>query len=85
MAVRIKRDFAEAYHNLGRVVAAQGQLDKAIDYFRRAVQIRPEFVDAHQSLAAALAEQGKTDEAVTQYQEAARGLRSRLKAPERSR
>jgi Flp pilus assembly protein TadD len=41
-------------------MAAQGQLDAAIGYFREAVRIRPEFDAARNSLAMALAEKGQT-------------------------
>jgi len=60
-------------------MAFQGQLDTAIELFRRALRIQPNFSAAHQSLAQALAEQGKMDEAKKHQREA---LRIRESQPE---
>ena len=59
-----------------RLLAAQGQLDKAIGYFQGALRLRPDFAEVHESLARALAQQGKREEAVQHYQEALRLLKS---------
>ena len=53
-------------------MAAQRQLDRAIDLFRRAVKIQPDFIEARHNLAMALDDVGKKDEATQERQEAAR-------------
>jgi Flp pilus assembly protein TadD len=62
---------------LGKVMAAQGQLDNAIALFRQAVRIQPDSAEAHHNLAMALADKGIQDEAVRELQEAARIMQSR--------
>jgi len=57
---------------LGKVLAAQGRLDKAIDLFFQAVQIQPDFAEAYQNLVMALDEKGMKDEAAQEFQQALR-------------
>jgi spermidine synthase len=44
---------AEAQNDLGVALASMGQVDEAIDHFRRAVDLRPEFTEARRNLEAA--------------------------------
>ena len=81
-AVNQKPDFAEAYHNLGRLLAAQGQLDAAVERFQQAVRARPDFADAYLSLSQALSEQGRKDEALRFYHEANRLQRGLSVSPQ---
>ena len=53
-AVRLRRDFAEAYDNLGLVLTQSGNDPEAISAFREAVRIRPDYADAHANLGAVL-------------------------------
>jgi Flp pilus assembly protein TadD len=61
-------------------LAAQDELDQAIDHFRQAVRLQPEFAEAHESLAQALVQQGRKEDAVHHYNEALRIMKSRREA-----
>ena len=63
-ALRIKPGFFSAYNSLGIVLCAQGKLDEAIDYFRRALQVEPDYAEAHKNLNIALKLQSKTNGAI---------------------
>jgi tetratricopeptide (TPR) repeat protein len=58
-----------AYYNLGEYWFSQGQLDKAIDDYRKALQIRPNYDDALSNLGVALAVKGELDEAIARIRE----------------
>jgi tetratricopeptide (TPR) repeat protein len=70
--VKNRPDFIEAYLSLGKVVAAKGDLDQAIGYFKEALRINPRFAPAHENLARALAEKGRPQDPVQYHREAAR-------------
>lgn len=61
---------------LGQVLAAQGELDEAVRYFREATRLHAEDAETHESLGRALLEVGKKDEAAEHLREALRILRS---------
>jgi len=75
--LQIEPDYVQAHYNLGRVLAARGRLDEAVDHFRQALRVQPNFMSARESLVVALQEQGKNDEASREYAEAMRILRGR--------
>jgi tetratricopeptide (TPR) repeat protein len=56
---------AVATHNLGVVIAAQGQHHAAIGYFEEALKADPDFVSAHYNRGAALMRLGKVHAAIT--------------------
>lgn len=56
---------SEAHNVLGISLARRGQLDAAIDEFRRALEIAPDAADAHWHLGVALASQNAHAEATT--------------------
>jgi cytochrome c-type biogenesis protein CcmH/NrfG len=58
-----------AYYNLGEYCFSQGQLDEAIDNYRKAIQISPSYDDALNNLGAALAVKGELDEAIARIRE----------------
>jgi len=60
------------FSGLGDQFAKQGNLEKAIRYYRRALEVDPGSAVAHNNLASALARLGKLEEAKTHYQEALR-------------
>ena len=65
-----------AYHNLGRVLGAQGRLDKAVEAFQAALNVNPESAEAHESLALAFSQMGEKDKARKHYKEAVRLMKS---------
>ena len=60
-----------AHNNLGQILVAGGQVDAAIDHYRRALEIYPAFPGTHDNLGVALLKKGRVDEAVAQLQKAA--------------
>ncbi len=69
--IRLKGD-AKGYNALGSLKASEGQLDGAIEYFRKALKEKPDFVDAINNLGTALTDKGQIKEAMLQFQEALR-------------
>ncbi|HUW82808.1 MAG TPA: tetratricopeptide repeat protein [Phycisphaerae bacterium] len=65
-------DEANPHHQ--RAVAYQlgGQLDKAIDAYRRVLQLRPDHDEAHANLGVLLAARGQLDQALAHYNESLR-------------
>jgi tetratricopeptide (TPR) repeat protein len=55
---------------LGSLLAQEGKLDEAMEYYQTALRYQPAFPEAHFFLGNALDEQGKLDEAVAEYQKA---------------
>ncbi|MBN1660287.1 MAG: CHAT domain-containing protein [Anaerolineae bacterium] len=51
--VRLDPDHASAHNGLGNVLYARGEIDRAIDAYRRAVELQPTYAAAHHDLAAA--------------------------------
>jgi tetratricopeptide (TPR) repeat protein len=60
-----------AHYNLGIVLSQKGEMDRAIDHYRRAVALRPDYAEAHYNLGRLLVEQNQLDEAVAHYEKAA--------------
>jgi tetratricopeptide (TPR) repeat protein len=60
------------YELLGRALQARGELEEAIEQFRRALRIDPRFAEAHNNLGVALAKQGRLVEAIAEVREALR-------------
>ncbi len=59
-----------AHNNLGNVLAARGEVDAAIDHYRRALEIDPGYLEAHNNLGSALAGRGQFDAAIVEYRRA---------------
>src|SRR5207248_5989489 len=53
-AVRLRPDYAEAYNNMGLVLAQHNDEKAAIAEFREALRISPDYADAHANLGAVL-------------------------------
>ena len=49
-AAELKPDYAEAYNNLGNVLASVGRLDEVERYYRRAVELKPNYAEAYRNL-----------------------------------
>ncbi len=63
-------DNATHHVNLGALMQAQGKLNEAIQYFRRAVQIQPDLAAAHSNLGVMLQMQDQLDDAIGHFNEA---------------
>lgn len=63
-AIEIDPEFAEAYANLGSLLANQNNLSEAISQFENAVRLRPELPVLHYQLGVALYLENKRPEAI---------------------
>ena len=63
-------DRADRYNNLGIVLQSVGQLDEAVDAYRRALAIEPRHANAHSNLGVLLRATGKPAEAEAEYRAA---------------
>ena len=60
-----------AYHaNLALALANTGQVEPAIEEFRKSIELQPDLADAHFNLALLLKAEGKVDEAILSYRNA---------------
>lgn len=62
-----KVGIAEAYHNLGRIYAGRGELEKAIATQQQAIAEEPDFADAHYHLGVLYSRGGNWREAINAY------------------
>ena len=58
-ATRLRRDFWEAINNQGLVLYEQGDVDRAIERWRRVLEIQPDAAEPNLALAAALFQRGE--------------------------
>jgi tetratricopeptide (TPR) repeat protein len=58
------------YNNLGAALFPKGQVDEAIEQYRKALEINPNWWVPYNNLGTALLQKGQLDEAVAQYQKA---------------
>jgi len=81
--------YAEAWNNLGNVLAYRGRSDEAVQAYERAVALDPDYVTAFVNLARVLAANGRHQEALAWVEralqlepdnESARDLRAELRA-----
>ena len=62
--------FAEAFYNLGNDLQELGQLERAVENYRRALEIYPDYAEAHSNLGNVLRDLGQLGEAVACYRRA---------------
>lgn len=67
LAIKQNPLLAEAYSNLGNVFKERGQLQEALENYRRAVRLKPDFIDGYINLAAALVAAREMEAAVQAY------------------
>jgi protein O-mannosyl-transferase len=60
----------QIHNNLGDVYARQGDMQKAVDEFKKAIEINPNYADAYHNLANTYQQMGQNDLAVENYQKA---------------
>lgn len=68
--ISLKPDYAEAYNNLGNVLADQGRIDEAVSVYKKAILLKPQFVEAFLNLGNALKYQGNLNLAIESYEKA---------------
>jgi protein O-mannosyl-transferase len=71
-AIRIKPDFARAYHNRGVVWAGMGYYQKAIEDYNAAIRMMPDVAEIYNNRGIAYSLQGKQRRAIEDYDEAIR-------------
>ncbi|MEO3429331.1 tetratricopeptide repeat protein [Pelagibius sp. CAU 1746] len=71
-AVRVFPGFAEAEIRIGNIRRARGDLEGAVQAYRRALKIKPDYAWAHLELAICLQRGGDTESALDHYRQAVR-------------
>ena len=69
-ALRLKRDWPEAWNNLGNVLEADGRLQDAIQAYGEALSLMPTYALAHYNLGNALKACGRHQDAAASYRRA---------------
>jgi tetratricopeptide (TPR) repeat protein len=59
-----------AHYNLGTALYAKGQVDEAMQHYRRAIALDPKYAAAHNNLGLALKAKGQLDEAIAAFRRA---------------
>src|SRR5581483_10203230 len=71
-AIRIKKDYAYAHHNLGEALSHKGRLEEAINEYCEAIRLEKHDAKNHYDLGNALNNKGQLKDAVGAYREAIR-------------
>jgi tetratricopeptide (TPR) repeat protein len=66
-AAKLEPKEARAYLGLGRLYAAQNQVEKTIESFKKAVEVKPKYAEAHFNLGLVYHAIGKKEEAIKEY------------------
>ena len=59
-----------AHNNLGAVLFERGEVEEAIDHYKRAIELKPDYDLAHNNLGLVLAERGQFSDAIAEYRKA---------------
>jgi serine/threonine-protein kinase len=70
VAVALRPESPGAHFNLGLALARKGQLDEAIDCYKKAIELDPKYAYPHYDLGNALMAKGQLDDAITSFQKA---------------
>jgi tetratricopeptide (TPR) repeat protein len=73
-ALEVAPDYPEARFGLATALAAEGEVERAVEQYRAVVAREPDFAEAHYGLGLALARTGRYEKALTEYR-AVLGLR----------
>ena len=66
--IQINPHHADSYNNLGSVNQELGEIEQAIDCYKKAIQISPNHSDAYNNLGNTYRELGETQEAINCYE-----------------
>ncbi|BAP54338.1 TPR repeat-containing protein [Thioploca ingrica] len=66
--LQIQPDWAQAYHQLGKTLVAQDQVEEAIRCYQQALQLQPDLVVVHKDLGDIFRIQGQLEAATTCFQ-----------------
>ena len=69
-AIEVKPNYAESYNTLGIIQVRKGEVDKAVENFKKTLELIPNYQAVYSNLATALAIQGKPEEAEANIQNA---------------
>jgi tetratricopeptide (TPR) repeat protein len=61
---------AQNHNNLGDLYGRRGELDKAVEHFKKAIELQPNYGDAYHNLANTYGQMGKIELAIENYQKA---------------
>jgi len=67
-AAELEPKEARAYMGLGRVYAAQNNVEKTVAFFKKAIEVKPKYAEAHFNLGLVYLAIGKRPEAVKEYE-----------------
>jgi superkiller protein 3 len=68
MLLHEKQKKAEELFDYALTYEMKGEIDKAIEFFRKAIELFPDFAEAYNNLGDALLKQNKIDEAIENYE-----------------
>ena len=57
--MQIDPNYAEAYNGMGAALIRLGEIEKAVEFFKKALQINPDYTSAQNNLKNTLAATGK--------------------------
>jgi len=69
-ALEVTNDNYAAYYELAGLFYKQGEVDKALQYYRQTLRIRPAATDVYENIAAVLVNEKRFDEAAAYYKKA---------------
>ena len=67
---QLKPDYAEVYYNMGIALQDHGNLQEAIDAYKKTLSIKPDYAQAHNNIGNVLLEQRKFKESIEAYKKA---------------
>jgi Ca-activated chloride channel family protein len=69
-AVKLKKDYAEAFYNMGDAFLRSGEPKKAIEAYKQALRFKPDMAVAYNNLGTAYFSQGEYKKAINAFKEA---------------
>ena len=69
-ALELKQDYADAYNNLGFILAQKGHPEEAVSYYMKAIRFDPDHLKTYCNMGIALLALGRNREAALNFREA---------------